>query len=182
MIKSRANSQEEDIESINSDELNNKYNQIKIKNILSVYNEAYQINPKYNENNDICKNFWENIDNLSIIFETKKIIKCSEYPIKYIKLSQDLSTLLCIDSKNNIIKLNYEEFFKDNKSNKDCKNCDKSEGILTFKTICSICGKKLCPNCKIEKIISECSLKTPKPICSECFESMTQNNQNIYDF
>ena len=182
LIKSRANSQEEDIESINSDELNNKYNQIKIKNILSVYNEAYQINPKYNENNDICKNFWENIDNLSIIFETKKIIKCSEYPIKYIKLSQDLSTLLCIDSKNNIIKLNYEEFFKDNKSNKDCKNCDKSEGILTFKTICSICGKKLCPNCKIEKIISECSLKTPKPICSECFESMTQNNQNIYDF
>ena len=61
--------------------------------------------------------------------------------------------------------------------------CEKCQNIISSsKTLCQICGKKLCSNCKLEKIIAECSLKNPKPICDECYQLITKNNQNLYDF
>ena len=101
-------------------------------------------------------------------------IKCSENSLKYIKLSQDLSELICIDIKNNLINLNYNDFFLSKKKFKDKKNiiyCNKCKNpISSFKILCQICGKKLCSNCKIETIIPEISLRHQKPICDECFQ------------
>ena len=183
------------LNSMSIDVLNNKYDPIRIKNISKVYHDAYNtkdintndcnINNDYNNKQKMNK-YLENNNNFSIIFDTPTEIKCSEYPIKYIKLSQDLSSLICINNKNNVIYLNYEEFFLVKKKNKDKKNmiyCDKCYNIISSsKTLCQICGKKLCSNCKMEKIIPECSLKNPKPICDECNQLMNKNNQNLYDF
>ena len=176
------------LNSMSIDTLNNKYDPIRIKNISEVYYNAYNTNYENNKNEDRNKyyKYLENNNNLSLIFDTPMEIKCSEYSIKYIKLSQDLSSLLCINSKNNLIYLNYEDFFTAKKKNKDKKNmvfCEKCQNMInSFKTLCNICGKKLCPNCKTEKIIAECSLKNPKPICDECSHLVNKNNQNLYDF
>ena len=184
------------LNSISIDSLNNKYDPIRIKNISKAYHDAYNTSNLDNDNNININNdindkqkmnkYLENNNNFSIVFDTPVEIKCSDCPIKYAKLNQDLTSLFCIDSKNNVIYLNYEDFFLMKKKNKDKKkmiHCDKCENIISsFKTLCQICGKKLCPNCKTEKIIPECSLKNPKPICDECIQLMNRNNQNLYEF
>ena len=177
------------LNSMNINALNNKYDPIRIKNISEVYHNAYETSSNSNNINkdkDKYKIYLENDNNFALIFDTPIEIKCSEYAIKYIKLSQDLSSLICINSKNHLIYLNYEEFFFAKKKNKDKKNliyCDKCKSIISsLKTLCQVCGKKLCPNCKTEKIIAEYSLKNPKPICDECIQLIDKNNQNLYDF
>ena len=69
--------------------------------------------------------------------------------------------------------------------NRDKKNmtyCEKCQNIISsLKTLCQICGKKLCSNCKTEKIIAEYSLKIPRPICDECIQLIEKNNQNLYN-
>ena len=173
--------------SMSIDALNNKYDPIRIKNISKVYHEAYDndSNCVDNKEKEKLNKYLENNNNFSIIFDTPIEIKCSNHPIKFIKLSNDLSSLLCINSKNIVIYFNYEEFFLSKKKNKDKKMlyCEKCQNILnSFKTLCQICGKKLCPICKTEIIIAECSLKNPKPICNDCLQLMAKNNQNLYDF
>ena len=167
------------------DEINNNYNTIKIKNIYEVYHNAYDTNYSNNKNKDKKYKHLENNNNYSIIFDSSIKLKCSEYPIKYIKLTQDSSSLLCINSKNNLIKLNYDDFYIEKNKNKDKKNilvCDKCQNpINSSKTLCSICGKKLCPNCKIEKIIAEFSLRNPKPVCDDCSNLDDKNCLNLYD-
>ena len=175
------------LNSMSIDALNNKYDPIRIKNISKVYHDAYDINPnEENNNKDKYNKYLENNNNFSIVFDTPIEIKCCEYAIKYIMLSQDLSSLFCINRKNQVIYLNYEEFFLAKKKNKDKKNmiyCEKCENIISSsKTLCQICGKKLCSNCKLEKIIAEISLKNAKPICDECYQLITKNDQNLYDF
>ena len=167
-------SQNKLLNSMSIDTLNNKYDPIRIKNISKMYHDAYDIKSNLTNNEDKEKfiKYLENNNNFSIIFDTPIEIKCSNYPIKFIKLSDDLSSLLCINSKNIVIYLNYEELFLSKKKNKDKKNmiyCEKCQNIInSFKTLCQICGKKLCPICRTEIIIAECSLKYPKPICDDC--------------
>ena len=167
-------------------ELNNKYDPIKIKNITQVYYNAYNTSDynslKMKEN----KEYFEDENNFSLIFDTLIEIKCSEFALKYIKLSQDSSNLICIDIKNNIIILNYDDFFLSKQKYKDKKNiiyCNKCNNpINSCKILCQNCGKKLCINCKIETIIPEISLKYSKPVCDECFQLINKSNQSLYDF
>ena len=174
------------LNSIVISDLNNKYNPIKIKNISQVYYNAYDTsNDKYNINKEF-KNYIKDENNFSLIFDTLTEINCSEYSLKFIKLTQNASNLICIDIKNNIINLNYEDFFVSKKKYKDRKSiiyCYKCKNqISSNKFLCQICGKKLCPNCKEEIIIPEISLKHNKPVCDECFQLINKSNQNLYDF
>ena len=167
-------------------ELNNKYDPIKIKNISQAYYNAYDTsNNKFSKMKEYEK-YIEDENNFSLIFDILIEIKCSEFALKYIKLSQDSSNLICIDIKNNIINLNYDDFylskqkFKDKKSIIYCNKC-KSQ-ITSIKILCQICGKKLCSNCKSEIIIPEISLKHTKPVCDECLQLINKSNQSLYDF
>ena len=167
-------------------ELNNKYDPIKIKNILQAYYNAYYASNNKSSKMKEYEKYIEDENNFSLIFDILIEIKCSEFALKYIKLSQDSSNLICIDIKNNIINLNYEEFFISKKKFKDKKNiiyCNKCQNqISAFKILCQICGKKLCSNCKTEIIIPEISLKNPKPICDECYQLINKSNKSLYDF
>ena len=164
------------------DVLNNKYDPIRIQNISEVYQNAYNTNQNYSKMNDKNNKYFENNNYFSTVFDTLIDIECSQYPIKFIKLSQDLSCLYCINSKNNLITLNYEDLLNEQKkAKKNMSLCEKCKGLINSKIVCAMCGKKVCPNCKKEKIIAECSLKTPKPICEECSQLINKNNQNLYD-
>jgi hypothetical protein len=162
--------------------LNNKYDPIRIQNISEVYHNAYNTKLNYSKMNDKNNKYFENNNYFSLVFDTLIDIECSQHPIKFIKLSQDLSTLYCINSKNNLITLNYEDLINEQKkAKKNMSLCEKCKGLINSKIVCAMCGKKVCPNCKKEKIIAECSLKTPKPICEECSQLINKNNQNLYD-
>ena len=165
--------------------LHDKYDPIRIQNISDVYHIAYDTKCCNTDKYKFYK-YFENSNNFSLVFDTPIKIKCSQHPIKYIKLTEDKSSLICINSKNCVIYFDYQDFFKNKKKSKDKKNmvyCEKCQNIISyFKTLCQICGKKLCSNCKIEKIIPECSLKNPKPICDECFQIITKNEQNLFTF
>ena len=163
-------------------ELNNKYDPIRIQNISEVYHDCYNTNPNYNKSNDKYNKYLGNNNYFSTVFDTLIDIECSKYPIKFIKLSQDLSSLYCINSKNNMMILNYEDFINEQrKSKKNMTLCEKCQGIINSKISCAICGKKVCQNCKKEKIIAECSLRTAKPICEECSQFTNKNDQTLYD-
>ena len=167
-------------------ELNNKYDPIKIKNISQAYYNAYDTSNNKSSKMKEYEKYIEDENNFSLIFDILIEIKCSEFALKYIKLSQDSSNLICIDIKNNIINLNYDDFylskqkFKDKKSIIYCNKC-KSQ-ITSIKILCQICGKKLCSNCKSEIIIPEISLKHTKPVCDECLQLINKSNQSLYDF
>jgi len=164
------------------DVLNNKYDPIRIKNISEVYHKAYNTSNNYSKINNKNNKYFENNNYFSTVFDTLIDIECSQFPIKFIKLSQDLSSLYCINSKNNLITLNYEDLINEQKkARKNMSLCEKCKGVINSKIVCAVCGKKVCPNCKKEKIIAECSLKTPKPICEECSQLSNKNNQNLYD-
>ena len=78
--------------------------------------------------------------------------------------------------------LNYEDFInKQRKAKKNMALCEKCQGIINSKISCTVCGKKVCQNCKKEKIVAECSLRTAKPICEECSQFTNKNDQNLYD-
>ena len=107
-------------------------------------------------------------------------------PIRFIKLTEDLTEIICIDNKNKIIYLNYEKYFvnrKENKHKKNLKTCPMcNSAISSSKILCHLCGKKLCGNCKIEKILPEYSFKNPKAICEDCLQIINSTNKMLYDY
>ena len=167
-------------------QLNNKYNPMKIENIPKVYYNAYNTNNNKSKEKKEFENYIKDENNFSLIFDTLIEIKCSDNALKFIKLTKNASNLICIDSKNNLINLNYDEFFISKKKFKDKKNiiyCNKCKNsISSSKIFCQICGKKLCSNCKNEIIIPEISLKYTKPVCDDCSQLINKSNHSLYDF
>ena len=152
-------------------------------------NNLIQINRFYQEAyNNTINNYEKYLDNnnLSLVFDTVIKVKCSENPIRFIKLTEDLTEIICIDNKNKLIYLTYEKYFinrKENKHNKNIKTCPMCKSaISSSKIVCHLCGKKLCSNCKIEKILPEYSFKNPKPICEDCLQLINSTNKMLYDF
>jgi hypothetical protein len=151
----------------------NQKNEQRINCIRNTYIDSY--------NNDYKK--YNDMNNLSFIFDSVIQIKCSQNPLKFIKIKEDLTELICIDNANQIIYLSYKEFFNKNKDKKNLKECPMCKSaISSSKILCYLCGKKLCSKCKIEEIISEYSLKNKKPICEDCLQLMNSTNKLLYDF
>ena len=100
------------------------------------------------------------------------------------KLTEDLSGLIVVNSEMNLFCLSYEENFentkKKTKQSKTCPQCSAPVG--NSKICCVLCTKKLCSYCKIEQKIPECSLKNPKPICEDCLKMISSSNKMLYDF
>ena len=161
---------------INSETNNLKLNQDKerrINCIRNVYIDSY---------NNNYKNYTD-INNLPFIFDSVIKIKCSSNPLKFIKIKEDLTELICIDNTNQVIYLSYKEYVNKNKDKKNLKECPMCKSaISSSKILCRLCGKKLCYKCKIEEIISEFSLKNKKPICEDCLQLMNSTNKLLYDF
>jgi hypothetical protein len=147
--------------------------------INSVYQEAFKTTEK---------NYRKYLDNnnLTLHFDTVIKVACSQNPIRFIKLTEDLTEVICIDNKNKLIYITYEKFFtnrKENKNQTNLKTCPMCKSaISSSKILCHLCGKKLCSNCKIEKILPEYSFKNPKPICEECLQIIDSTNKMLYDF
>ena len=151
----------------------NQKNEQRINCIRNTYIDSY--------NNDYKK--YNDMNNLPFIFDSVIQIKCSQNPLKFIKIKEDLTELICIDNANQIIYLSYKEFFNKNKDKKNLKECPMCKSaISSSKILCHLCGKKLCSKCKIEEIISEYSLKNKKPICEDCLQLMNSTNKLLYDF
>ena len=165
------------LNNFNNNENDSNKNNRKI--IDELYHEAYN-----NKVKDYRKYLHRN--NLSLVFDIVIKIKCSENPIRFIKLTEDLTEIICIDHKNKIIYLNYEKYFinrKENKHKKNLKTCPMcNTAISSSKILCHLCGKKLCANCKIEKILPEYSFKSPKAICEDCLQIINSTNKMLYDF
>ena len=147
------------------------------------------VNKFYHEAYNACENNYNkylNQNNLTLIFDTVITIDCSDNPIRYIKLKEDLTEIICIDNKNKIIYVTYEKFFierKEKSNQKNSKNCPMCKSaISSSKILCHLCGKKLCSNCKVEKILPEYSFKNPKAICEECLQFINSTNKMLYDF
>ena len=173
----------------NSDNINMLINKTKeklkeedesrIQCIRSAYIDSY---------NSKDRNYKEYINNLPLIFDTVITIKCSQNPLKFIKITEDLTQIISIDSNNQIIYLSYKEFFNNKNKNKDkdkkilkeCPICKSN--ISSSKIQCYLCRKKLCGKCKIEEIIPEYSFKTKKAICEDCLLLMNSSNKLLYDF
>ena len=154
-------------------------NDKKINKINQLYQEAF---------NNNRNNYQKYLDskNLSLFFDIVIKIKCSENPLRFIKLTEDLTEIICIDNKNKLIYITYEKFFvnrKENKLKKNLKICPMCKSaISSSKIVCHICGKKLCGNCKVEKILPEYSFKNPKAICEDCLLLINSTNKMLYDF
>ena len=158
---------------LNDNVKSDKINEKRVNNIRNVYIDSY--------NNDYSK--YNDMYNLPFIFDTVIKIKCSSNPLKYIKIKEDLTELICIDGANQIIYLSYKEFFNKNKDKKNLKECPICKSnISSSKILCHYCGKKLCWKCKIEEIIPEYSLKNKKPICEDCLQLINSTNKLLYDF
>ena len=154
-------------------------NEKRIKCIRDCYIESY-----INKDNDYKK--YIDTNNLPLLFDTVIKIKCSQNPLKFIKITEDLTEMVCIDSNNQLIYLSYTEFFNNKNKNKDKKNLKEcpmcKSPISSSKILCYLCGKKLCSKCKIEEIIAEFSFKTKKAICEDCLQLMNSTNKLLYDF
>ena len=171
IFKLKINTGYNDTHDINNNEKNIKEQRIKC--VRNTYIDSY--NNNYEKFNDM--------DNLPFIFDTVIKIKCSSNPLKYIKIKEDLTELICIDGNNQIIYLSYKEFFNKNKDKKTLKECPMCKSaISSSKILCYLCGKKLCYKCKIEEIIPEYSLKNKKPICEDCLQLINSTNKLLYDF
>lgn len=79
--------------------------------------------------------------------------------------------------KNSLLK---ERKKSNQKNSKNCPMCKSA--ISSSKILCHLCGKKLCSNCKVEKILPEYSFKNPKAICEECLQFINSTNKMLYDF
>ena len=143
-------------------------------------------NAYINSYNSKDRNYKQYINNLPLIFDTVIKIKCSQYPLKFIKITEDLTKIISIDNNNQIIYLSYSEFFNNKSKNKDKKNLKEcpmcKSSISSSKILCYLCRKKLCGKCKIEEIIPEYSFKTKKAICEDCLQLMNSTNKLLYDF
>ena len=151
----------------------------KIERIKRFYEEAF------NNNGTNYKKYLNN-NNLSLVFDIVSKIYCSQNPLRFIKLTEDLTEIICIDNKNNLIYITYEKYFvnrKENKHKKNLKICPMCKSaISSSKILCHLCGKKLCENCKNEKILPEYSFKSPKAICEDCLQLIKSTNKLLYDF
>ena len=151
----------------------------KIERIKRFYEEAF------NNNATNYKKYLNN-NNLSLVFDIVSKIYCSQNPLRFIKLTEDLTEIICIDNKNNLIYITYEKYFvnrKENKHKKNLKICPMCKSaISSSKILCHLCGKKLCENCKNEKILPEYSFKSPKAICEDCLQLIKSTNKFLYDF
>ena len=147
--------------------------------VRNVYIDSYN-----NKDNNYKK--YLDINNLPLLFDNLIKIKCSQNPLKFIKLTEDLTEMICVDSNNQLIYLSYREFFniknknKDKKNLKECPMCKSA--FSSSKILCYLCGKKLCAKCKVEEIIAEYSFKTKKAICEDCLQLMNSTNKLLYDF
>ena len=154
-------------------------NEKRIKCIRNCYIESYT-----SKDNDYKK--YIDANNLPLLFDTVIKIKCSQNPLKFIKITEDLTEMICIDNNNQLIYLSYTEFFNNKNKNKDKKNLKEcpmcKSAISSSKILCYLCGKKLCSKCKIEEIIAEYSFKTKKAICEDCLQLMNSTNKLLYDF
>ena len=159
---------------INDNLINNKKDNEQRKNMVrNTYIDSY--------NNNYYK--YTDTNNLPFIFDSVIKIKCSPNPLKYIKIKEDLTELICVDNMNQIIYLSYKEFFNKNKDKKYLKECPMCKSAISSSNIlCYLCGKKLCSKCKIEEIIPEYSLKNKKPICEDCLQLINSTNKLLYDF
>ena len=164
---------------MNTSNFNSSNSNETINPVNKFYHEAYNTN-ETNYKKYLNKN------NLTLIFDTVITIECTENPIRYIKLKEDLTEIICIDNKNKIIYITYEKFFierKEKSNQKNSKNCPMCKSaISSSKILCHLCGKKLCSNCKVEKILPEYSFKNPKAICEECLQFINSTNKMLYDF
>ena len=157
----------------------NKENEKRMECVRNVYIDSYN-----NKDNNLKK--YDDINNLPLIFDIVIKIKCSQNPLKFIKLTEDLTEIICIDNSNQIIYLSYKEFFniknknKDKKILKECPMCKSA--ISVSKIFCYLCGKKLCQKCKIEEIIPEYSFKNKRAICEDCLQLINSTNKFLYDF
>jgi hypothetical protein len=177
----------------------NNYDNFNLKASSKTQEQIFEENKKrkncvrnayLNSYNNKEQNYNQFIDsnNLPLLFDIVIKIKCSQFPLKYIKLTEDLTEIICIDKSNQIIYLNYKEFFnnknknkdKDKKNLKECPMCKSA--ISSSKILCYLCRKKLCAKCKIEEIIAEFSFKTKKAICEDCLQLMNSTNKLLYDF
>ena len=123
--------------------------------------------------------------NLKIFLDKMEILKTKENSIKFIKISEDLTTLFAINSENYIFSFSYEDYIesikKKTKSSQNCPIC--ASNIGNSRIFCQICNKKLCPKCeRIYRIIPESTLKTKKVICNDCNQIIASTNKMLYDF
>ena len=152
-------------------------------------NKNNQINQFYQEAFNNCGNNYKKYldnNNLSLVFDVVSKVDCSKNPLRFIKLTEDLTEIICIDNKNNLIYITYEKYFvnrKENKHKKNLKTCPMCKSaISSSKILCHLCGKKLCENCKIERILPEYSFKNPKAVCEDCLQIINSTNKMLYDF
>ena len=136
---------------------------------------------------------------LTLHFNELIRIDLIKYPIKFIKLNENMTKIICI-AGDNFITISYEDY-QNNKNKKKDKEKDKEkekikkknekkcnvchESIAYSKTVCQMCGKKLCSKCKLEVIIPEYSFKTKRPICEDCNslnDIDSESNKMLYDF
>jgi hypothetical protein len=138
----------------------------------------------YNNKDNNYKKY-NDVNNLPLIFDIVIKIKCSQNPLKFIKITEDLTEIICIDNSNQLIYLCYKEFFNNKNKNKDKKNLKEcpmcKSAISSSKILCYLCGKKLCAKCKIEEIIAEYSFKNKRAICEDCLQSINSTNKFLYD-
>ena len=136
-------------------------------------------------------NYYRNIqkENKKIYFkmflDKMEILKTKKKSIKFIKISEDLTTLFVINCENFIFCFSYEDYIesikKKTKSSQNCPICGTNIG--NSRIFCQICNKKLCPKCdRIYRIIPESTLKTKKIICSDCNQIIASTNKMLYDF
>ena len=154
---------------------------------------------KFKTNNNIIEPYFQFYNNEKIDFNDGDVkliysfeyminIKCSNSGLEIIKLSEDLTKVICVNEEKNIIYLTYEEYFenkkKSNKKTKNVKVCPVCDGnISNSKILCHVCGKKICPNCAKDKVIlPEYSLKNKKSICEDCKNFTKRTNKMLYDF
>jgi hypothetical protein len=162
---------------------NNDNNSVDVKNNISNNVQAYY--EAYNEDEINYRKYLNN-NNLSLVFDMVIKVKCSQNPLKFIKLTEDLTEIICIDNTNKLIYLTYDKYFinrRENKHKKNLKICPTCKSpISSSKILCHMCGKKLCSTCKIEKILPEYTFKTPKAICEDCLQLINSTNKMLYDF
>lgn len=164
--------------------LENQKNEDEFGNKIVSNTEEFIDSYRFRYNTEYYNQKKKNNYKYKINFDKLFMIECKDCPIKMMKLTEDLSGLIVINSEMNLFCLSYEENFentkKKTKQSKTCPQCSAPVG--NSKICCVLCTKKLCSYCKIEQKIPECSLKNPKPICEDCLKMISSSNKMLYDF
>jgi hypothetical protein len=104
--------------------------------------------------------------------------------VELLKLSGDSSVMISIHENKSLQYWSYTNLFFKNKVKTESKNCQQCNAKITQQSYskCASCNKKLCLECKLEDIIPEISLKSKKPVCSDCLSMISSTNKMLYDF